>query len=145
MIDVKTFFKSCLNHGIEFFKTNNNTFASIAMAAAIATISKKYDIPIGYNVQPNHQTSYQNIILIPRNSIEASILSIAKSAKSMSWDTDKVRAAENICQIVNKNGISDETRSFAIAVLSDMAENTSWDTSKRKINKLIMDITKGKC
>ena len=145
---MKPFFKSCLNQGVEFFKRNGSVLAGIALTAVGLVISKKFNIPLGYDLKSTpyrdfRQSSYPNMVFIPRNPVEASILSIFKSTENMSWDSDMIRAAEDICQIVNENNVSDDTRSFAITILSDMSEKLNWDSDRRKLNKLIMNITKG--
>ena len=140
--------RRCLNKGIEFFRRNGRLFTGIAMTTTMLIISDKFGIPLWVDTEHTpyrtRRTSvYPTSVIIPRNPVEASILSIAKSAESMDWDSDKVRAAEDICQIVIQNNASDETRSFAITVLSDIAENLDWDNDKRRIHKLIMNIMKG--
>ena len=143
-IDIRKY----LDKGGEFLRRNGKILTGIVMSAGMMYISNKFDVPLWTEARYTpyrtyRQTDYTRRVIIPRNSVEASILSIAKSAESMDWDSDKIRAAEDICQIVMQNSISDETRSFAISVLSDIAEDLDWDTDKSRINKLIINIMKG--
>ena len=137
-----------LSKGIEFFRRNGRLFTGIVMTTTLLVVSDKFGVPLWVNTEHTPYRTHRNTacptrVLFPRNSVEASILSISRSAESMDWDSDKVRAAEDICQIVMQNDISDETRTLAVTVLSDLAESLDWDSDKRRINKLIMNITKG--
>ena len=140
--------KQHLNRGIKFLQRNADVFVAVGLGTVCYIASKKFGIPMDFNMDRIPHPCYRparpmSRIIFPRNSVEASIFSIAKSAEDMTWDSDKLHAAEDICAIALQNDISEETRSFAIMTLSDLAEDMTWDSDKRRIHKLIMNLTKG--
>lgn len=70
---------------------------------------------------------------------DRAILSIYNSAKTMNWDSDKVRAARSIAQkaIASKN---DHTARLAIDLLDSLSATMDWDSDREKITAMISAI-----
>ena len=129
---------------VGFIMNHADTIFSITGTVCVGILCKKFNIPVTTNVVDSFYRQYaptNKIVIVPRNSSEAAVYSIYKSTKNMLFDGDKIKAADEISEIIAKiNDIDDETRAFAITIISKIAEDMYFDSSKQKINKIIAGI-----
>lgn len=67
------------------------------------------------------------------------MLSIYNTTKTYTWDSDKVRAARDIRAMIKPES-TDETKRFAIGLLSKIVETMTWDSDKIRITDMIKAI-----
>lgn len=84
-----------------------------------------------------------NVIPFPymtKNSTDAAITALYNNAVEMTWDSDKMKVVDDICEIVNGGLADDNTKALATRVLSDLSDEMSWSSSKRYISDKIKEI-----
>lgn len=122
---------------IAFISKNKGIILSVGTAILAESIRPSntctvFDVP-----------NYRHMFMQPRNSLESSIFAIMKNGESASWDSDKLQAAKDIMKILKAHmdaPIKDETVSFAIEALHNIAESSSWNSTKKQINSYIANI-----
>ena len=127
----------------EFFKENGKMIAGAAITAGLYVLSRKFGIPLlGGSISSTRPTDIFSSpkMFYPRNSIETSIVSVFESAMTLDFDSDRKRAADDICAILAKNECDDNTKSLTINVLSEIAKKCDFGSAKRHINNLIVNM-----
>lgn len=141
----------------EFCKNNSNEMNKAVRTVGVAWLCKELGIPITpsygqysnryYNPGATSAVSglVNSYILAPDNPIEASILAITETALKCSFDSERMRSADNIVDILkaNKDEIDDDTKTYAIDMLRRIAGVMTFDSGIQYINRRIANIAKG--
>lgn len=139
-IDFAKIGKYCL----ELLSNNADKIVGIAVAIGGGLLCKKLNLPYSTVSLPNSNEPIQLWkYRMPRNSIEASIFAIGKSAINANWDSDKESGVRNILSILKSNeNVDDCTKTFAISVISDISNSSNWSSTKDVASRAIAMIGK---
>lgn len=150
-INAKVDFKKFGNNALNVLKANSGTFVSGGIMICLALLCKKFDIPYQVLTDPftgNYKIggSKENakLLLIPNNSIEASMAAIYDGLDNDDWDSTKDAAARQIMSILSsrKNDLDESTKTYAIGMLRGISEKCTWNSTKDTINRMIAKIGK---
>lgn len=128
----------------DFGDRNRDTILSAIALGTFAYICHKFKVPMtlggfdSFGYEP--RDTFKDIIFANSPS-EMAIASLYKTAKDMTWDSDKLKAAEDIYDILYTDGLPDDhTKMYAIKTLASLSDEMTWSSSKRKITGIIKDI-----
>lgn len=134
---------------------NSGTVATGVTMVLLAVLCKKLDIPYqvltnpydgnGFRTYSQNRKDCQKIMLVPNNSVEASIGAIINGAMSCSFDYQRTEAAKQALSILasNKENLSESTKTYTVALLQQLSDQMSFSSGKNDIGKIIMKIGKG--
>lgn len=144
-------FKDIVNKGVEILKANQDTIFGISVTFGCALLAKKLGLPIGEIIGGRSYHPYWRasgpiypfeIFNAPHGPVEAAIHQLGTSARTMSFDSEKVSAARSIVDVLTKSEtVTDENKTYAISILGDIASTMDFGSNKQAINSLIMKIT----
>ena len=151
-INAKVDFKKFGNNALNVLKANSGTFVSGGIMICLALLCKKFDIPYQVLTDPfggNYKIGGSNkeaakLLLIPNNSIEASMAAIYDGLDKDDWESTKNTAAKQIMSILSsrKNDLDESTKTYAIGMLRGISEKCTWNSTKDTINSMIAKIGK---
>lgn len=134
----------CLKWISDFGDRNRDTIMSAIALTTFAYICHKFKVPMSvggfdsFGYEP--RDTFKDIIFANSPS-EMTIASLYKTAKDATWDSDKLRVAKDIYDVLDTDGLPDDnTKMFAIKTLSNLSDEMTWSSSKRKIAEIIKDI-----
>lgn len=152
-INLKVDFKKIGNNALNIFKENSGTFISGGIMICLALLCKKFDIPYQVLTDPigggftsrGDSKEQTRLLLIPNNSIEASMGAIYDGLNKDDWDSTKEAAAKQIMSILasRKNDLDESTKTYTIGLLRGISEKCTWDSTRSSINRMIANIGKG--
>lgn len=143
---MKKFVKNIGENAVKFVKDNRGVILRVAETICIDILYKTLNIPMRY---PTNGVFYRRDYtpvcdyIIPRNSVEAVVYAIYKSTISMSMDAYKIDGAKKIYKLIcETDNVDDQTRAFAITLMSKIANSMLMDAYKDDVNDLISKIAK---
>ena len=126
---------------------NTEALFGLGVTIVVSLICNEFHIPITigrsrgvFYTTDTLDTNAAPIRYIPRNSEEAAVLAILKSAKKLFSASSKRNAADRIHDIAVA-AEHDETKAMAAAALSAIADEMYADENKNHVLDLISDIT----
>ena len=146
---MKIDFKPLRKMAAEYLRNNAEMVINLIGDAIVCAVCREFNIPMNVGCKPRSGYSQRScepeftVNFMPRNSTETAIFSVLRSTANMSWDSSRIDAAKTIRDIISNNPVSDETRSFAIMALCNIAEKMDWDSSRKTVTDIISSITKG--
>ena len=147
-------FKKIGEGAVSLLKANAGTLVGGITMIALGLACKKFDIPYqvltepfggGYFGSKTSSGPNTKLVLIPNNSIEASMAAIYEGLDADDWDSTKETAARQIMSILTsrKSELQESTKTYAINLLRGIAEKSSWNSTKDHMNGMIAKIGKG--
>lgn len=133
--------------GKEFLKKNGPMIAGLVMTGACFVLRSKFNIPTGVEafsgINLPSPLSEPFFMRAPENSLEESILALYKTSRGMSSDFYKEDLTEKIENLVRTSkDITDQTKSYAIQVLSNISSSVRSNFYRNCITDRITRITK---
>lgn len=130
-----------IGEGVKRFAMENaGEFLGAIAMAAVYSFCKNHGInmrpPTVFDAYCDSSSGQRNVQLamLPRNSIEAAIASIAQTAINSHSDYDKREAAQKITDILGGSKVDDDTKTFAVSSLSSIANSTTSGFTQRDIS-----------
>ena len=135
----------------QIFKDNSGTIIGGGIMLGMALLCKRLDVPYQVLTDPfDFGTAAKTptkgkFILLPNNATEAAMSAIYDTLDSDDWDTTKEDAANKIYKILveakkNSDGVSENTKTYAINLLRGIVEKIYWSSTKERVNQLIVKI-----
>jgi len=125
----------------EFIGNNTNVIIKSCATVALVAFAAAYDIPVNIDTRRKHADSDEKpfMTIIGGSSKEKAILALLNTTKSMAWDSDRIKVAEQIRDIAEES-VHEDTSKTAIAALEEISRRMTWDSSRSKISKMIFEI-----
>lgn len=142
----------------DIFRNNSSTIVGGMSMIGLALLCRKLNIPYTVLTEPftgsyGRRTSYRqnsephqvSLMYLPSDAIEASIAAIYDGALNQDFDSQRISSAKEIFNIIaaRKDDISDATKTYAITVLRQIAEEMDFDSGRKAVIQLISKIGKG--
>lgn len=149
-IDIARLGEGALN----LLKENSGTIAGGLTMIGMALLCKKLNLPYQVLTDPYSFESYgvtrsngqtTKLVLIPNNSLEASMSALYEGISADDWESTKEDAANKIFSILsaNRDDLQDSTKTYAINLIRGINEKSRWNSTKEHNNRLIARIGKG--
>ena len=142
---------------IDLLRTHESEVRDLGIIVSfliLAYIAKKLELPIELNLdgslQPNniercdviHEIVYsdrdfQTNKMFPHKVAEEAIDLILKGINRNSWDSERIKAANDICEIANSNKLNEDICCKALEALGELKDSADWSSTKRTIMGLI--------
>ncbi len=148
-------FRKIGDGALALLKTNAGTLIGGATMIGLGLLCKKFDIPYQVLTEPfgggyvgSSRTYVQpqtKLVLMPNNSIEASMAAIYEGLNADDWESTKESAARQIMSILvsRKGELQESTKTYAVNLLRGISEKSNWNSTKNHMNEMIAKIGKG--
>lgn len=129
----------------EFVNNNANVIVKGCATVALIIFAAAYDIPVNIDTRRKRANTSADtdekpfMTVIGGSSQERAILALLNTTKSMAWDSDRIKVAEQIRDIAEES-VHEDTSKTAIAALEEISRRMTWDSSRSKISKMIFEI-----
>lgn len=130
----------------DFLVGNKETIGMTIGTGVMYALCRRFNIPLSFantpivNVERRPNVDFQSL-LYSENPTKQAIISLLGNAEKSSFDRTKLAYANDICSLINEETESD-VRAFAINALSRIANGMDFDTYKKQVSDLILNVAK---